>query len=584
MSIHTYQRVITPEMFGAKHDGATDDSDALQNAIALATGKGVLHLSGQYGITRPMEVLGLCQIEGGDPRLSTIVALSGFTGNQMLRNWTAADWAAGETNHRVAPANPALSGTHTAEPYARISNLGFNAGNISNVACLSWAGPNETTILRNLVLASGASTTANRGIWGIDLQGNLIGPKLEDIVFYGTGWERQLSLDASAGSGANAYCDTITFSPSKLYHSMLYVNNVDDFVLSEYHLETAAGFDAAAHAYLYLVTHTGFGSYSFRDGHMMQNASTSKPFLLQDNDQTANLTRVTPPLVDRLKIQKTTGAWTGNFISDAYNNIALGTMEVIHRYDGQRLAYSNADGSLHTAGFTAAPPLQPYTYHGIGVSSPVAIDGSLGGIHLLRPTTATGFTISNPTNPVQGTLLTIVIWNDSGGAMGTVTWSSAYDLDGAYTNPAAGDMRAITFYYDGPTWVELSRSGGGTAGATVSAERALSMGLGGTVPATAADTADFVVQVPFNMTLKRLKVTAKTAPGGAMAVQLRRSTNATTPSYSNVSGFVATFTASQSSAVVDPADVDVNEGDLLNFSVSTGGGQNLLVEAIGVTR
>jgi hypothetical protein len=28
----------------------------------------------------------------------------------------------------------------------------------------------------------------------------------------------------------------------------------------------------------------------------------------------------------------------------------------------------------------------------------------------------------------------------------------------------------------------------------------------------------------------------------------------------------------------------VNEGDLLNFSVSTGGGQNLLVEAIGVTR
>jgi hypothetical protein len=122
------------------------------------------------------------------------------------------------------------------------------------------------------------------------------------------------------------------------------------------------------------------------------------------------------------------------------------------------------------------------------------------------------------------------------------------------------------------------------SGTTVSAERALSMGLGGTVPATAADTADFVVQVPFNMTLKRLKATAKTGPGGAMAVQLRRSTNPTTPSYSNVTGFVATFVAGQSSAVVDPTDVDVNEGDLLNFSVSTGGGQNLLVEAIGVTR
>lgn len=447
---------FTPEAYGAVGDGTADDSNALQAAITAATGKGVLQLSGSYGITRPMEVLGLCQIEGGDARLSGIIALPGFTGSQMIRNWTTADWAGGETDHRKAPANPTLSGTHAAEPYARISNLRIHTGNVDNLACLSWVSPNETTILRNLVLVSGAASTANHGIWGIDLQGSLIGPKLEDIVFYGVGWERQLSFDSSSGSGANVYCDTITFSPSKLYHSMCYVNNIDDFVLSEYHLETAGGVDAAANAYIYLVSHTGFGSYSIRDGHMLQNASTSKPFMLQQND--AGLTRSTAPLIDRLKIQKTVGSWTGFFLSDRYNDVALGTMEVIHRYDGQTLVYSNADGGLHTTTFVAAPQTLPYTYHGAGVPATVTIDGTLGGINHLRVQSSSGFTIANPTSPVLGTMLIFKIWNDSSGALGTITWDTAYSLAGAFTNPAAHNIRVISFYYDDPSWIEISRT------------------------------------------------------------------------------------------------------------------------------
>jgi hypothetical protein len=120
--------------------------------------------------------------------------------------------------------------------------------------------------------------------------------------------------------------------------------------------------------------------------------------------------------------------------------------------------------------------------------------------------------------------------------------------------------------------------------AWVDAERVLTLGIGGTIAGTVTDGADFIVQIPFDMTLKRIKATAKGAPTGAMVPQLRRSTNATTPSWADVSGFSVTFVSGQSSAVADPTDVNVSEGDLLGLSVGTGSGSNLLVEVVGKLR
>jgi hypothetical protein len=114
--------------------------------------------------------------------------------------------------------------------------------------------------------------------------------------------------------------------------------------------------------------------------------------------------------------------------------------------------------------------------------------------------------------------------------------------------------------------------------------RAIVMGLAGVIPASSADVADFYVILPFNMTLQRMKVVCKVAPTGAMTVQLRRSTNRTTPSWSDVTGFLATFTSGQQSAIVDPTDVDVNEDDLLGFSIGTGSGTNLLLEVVAKSR
>jgi hypothetical protein len=54
--------------------------------------------------------------------------------------------------------------------------------------------------------------------------------------------------------------------------------------------------------------------------------------------------------------------------------------------------------------------------------------------------------------------LTLTIKNASGGAMGTITWGAAYYMS-AWTNPANGQNRSISFRFDGSAWVQISQTG-----------------------------------------------------------------------------------------------------------------------------
>jgi len=64
-------------------------------------------------------------------------------------------------------------------------------------------------------------------------------------------------------------------------------------------------------------------------------------------------------------------------------------------------------------------------------------------------------TISAPTDPYQK-LITITI-KCTGGVMGATTWNATYKM-AAWTNPATGFSRSITFRYDGTNWIEVSRT------------------------------------------------------------------------------------------------------------------------------
>lgn len=91
----------------------------------------------------------------------------------------------------------------------------------------------------------------------------------------------------------------------------------------------------------------------------------------------------------------------------------------------------------------------------------VAVAPGSGAYMLLTVTNGTAFTINTPSSATNGQEITFEIANASGGALGTVTWTSGaggYKLAGAWVSPANGTSRTITFKYNATNWVEISRS------------------------------------------------------------------------------------------------------------------------------
>jgi len=67
------------------------------------------------------------------------------------------------------------------------------------------------------------------------------------------------------------------------------------------------------------------------------------------------------------------------------------------------------------------------------------------------------FTVASPTYVYDGQIITIDVCNFHSGALGTVTWGALYKM-AAWTSPATGKNRSITFLCDGTNFVEISRT------------------------------------------------------------------------------------------------------------------------------
>ena len=87
----------------------------------------------------------------------------------------------------------------------------------------------------------------------------------------------------------------------------------------------------------------------------------------------------------------------------------------------------------------------------------VVIDASLGNQFDVSVSNGTAFQVNSPTNSVDGQRITIKLQNNSGGAMGAVTWGASYKL-AAWTSPATGFSRSIDFRFNGSNWVEITRT------------------------------------------------------------------------------------------------------------------------------
>jgi hypothetical protein len=93
----------------------------------------------------------------------------------------------------------------------------------------------------------------------------------------------------------------------------------------------------------------------------------------------------------------------------------------------------------------------------------IAIQAAGAPFHSIVATNGTAFTISAPVM-VRAGFLTVEIFNNSGGALGALTWTGGaggYILTGgAWTQPANTLRRMITFFYSQPknAWVEVART------------------------------------------------------------------------------------------------------------------------------
>lgn len=105
------------------------------------------------------------------------------------------------------------------------------------------------------------------------------------------------------------------------------------------------------------------------------------------------------------------------------------------------------------------PPRQPLNY---SVNKPNLTPNAGAGKQFFAVVNdGAAFSMKNPTNPTLSQVITVTIYNASGGALGTVTWDSGtggYKLAGAWVSPANGFSRSVTFWYDGTYWLEQSRT------------------------------------------------------------------------------------------------------------------------------
>jgi hypothetical protein len=123
-----------------------------------------------------------------------------------------------------------------------------------------------------------------------------------------------------------------------------------------------------------------------------------------------------------------------------------------------------ASGVVTATGFTTSGGLTASTRVAAGAvtltyGATIATDASTGNSFIITATNATAFTISNPTNPVDGQRITYTIRNTAGAALGAITWGTAFKMS-ALTSPATGFSRSIEFRYNAASslWVQLFQS------------------------------------------------------------------------------------------------------------------------------
>lgn len=148
--------------------------------------------------------------------------------------------------------------------------------------------------------------------------------------------------------------------------------------------------------------------------------------------------------------------------SGAYSYSARRTFAVANGGGGS--VASGADGTQGSyLPQGAVLPRVVKTIVAVTYSASMTPDARLGDWQAITVTNGSAMTVNAPSGPpsaAQSQRLVIEVFNNSGGAMGVITWAAAYVFPGvSWSNPASGKRRHAVFEWNGAAWLCTSITG-----------------------------------------------------------------------------------------------------------------------------
>ena len=410
--------------FGAKGDGTTNDTAAFANAIAFLDTSG----GGELYIPDGIYMLDSLTMTGRSK------ALTGETmGSPTL------------THGVILRCRSACSDFVTISGVGhRISNMFIDGNNLATAAVVRYTNNMTDVVTSNVIISGGVSGSILLALAASPQNNNA---QISELQFYGV----LLAGDTGVTN--------------------LYINSDQAVVIAFYNLKSFSadyGLDLVRGTVtLYCPFFTANLVHDIRAvrGQVTVFDGRSESSTIDSLSFTGSATFELNTYVHGATISNTTlsclAGWTGlgTVVGGQYTNILnsspTGTLILVNQalYSGGAFygAYSYKSIDI-SGGYVRAPKLVSYV-NVLTYGTTVSPDMGVADRQYVAVTNGTAFAIAAPANPTPYQTMYLTISNQSGGALGTITWNAVYKLS-AFTSPATGFQRTISFTYDGANWIE----------------------------------------------------------------------------------------------------------------------------------
>jgi len=155
--------------------------------------------------------------------------------------------------------------------------------------------------------------------------------------------------------------------------------------------------------------------------------------------------------------------WHGTVVNGQYSNILnsapLGTLVLINYtlYSGGVFYGAYAYQAVQLTGGFVKSSKTSSSVNILAYGATVSPDMGVADRQYVAVTNGSAFAIAAPANPTAYQTLFLTISNQSGGALGAITWNAVYKF-GTLALPATGFQKTISFTYDGASWFENFQS------------------------------------------------------------------------------------------------------------------------------